>query len=113
MPLLEGREEDAGGEAFIQYDGNGSCSNFQRCIVKDGWKLIVDMFKDEAFFELYDLENDPQETENRMFSGDQDARALKLWEILGSYIRRTGDRLRLPALDPEAFGGLTRHFPCQ
>lgn len=113
MPLLEGREEDAGGEAFIQYDGNGSCSNFQRCIVKDGWKLIVDMFKDEAFFELYDLENDPQETENRMFSGDQDARALKLWEILGSYIRRTGDRLRLPALDPEAFRRAYAAFPCQ
>ena len=113
MPLLEGREEDAGGEAFIQYDGNGSCSNFQRCIVKDGWKLIVDMFKDEAFFELYDLENDPQETENRMFSGDQDARALKLWEILGSYMRRTGDRLRLPALDPEAFRRAYAAFPCQ
>ncbi len=113
MPLLEGREEDAGGEAFIQYDGNGSCSNFQRCIVKDGWKLIVDMFKDEAFFELYDLERDPQETENRMFSDDQDARALNLWEILGSYMRRTGDRLRLPALNPEAFRRSYAAFPCQ
>ena len=44
--------------AYIQYDGNGSRSNFQRCVVNGKYKLIVDLFQNEAFYELYDLEKD-------------------------------------------------------
>ena len=111
MPLIRGEEEDTGGEALIQYDGNGSCSNFQRCVVTGEWKLIVDMFKDETFFELYDLAGDPQETENLMFSGREDARALAMWERLDRHMRDTGDRLSLPPLNPQAFREAYGPFP--
>lgn len=49
---------------YIQYDGNASLGNFQRCVVWKGHKLIVDIFKDEIYYELYYIEKDPQETDN-------------------------------------------------
>jgi arylsulfatase A-like enzyme len=48
MPLIRWAGQDS--EAvYIQYDGNGSLGNFQRCIVKESYKLIVDLFKVETF----------------------------------------------------------------
>jgi arylsulfatase A-like enzyme len=65
MPLVNGASLDLEREAvYIQYDGNGSLGNFQRSVVKGQYKLIVDLFKDETFMELYDVVTDPQETTN-------------------------------------------------
>lgn len=49
MPLLEGEKQESARPVYIQYDGNGSSSNFSRCVIDDGYKLIVDWFKDEIF----------------------------------------------------------------
>ncbi|MDP6038369.1 MAG: sulfatase-like hydrolase/transferase, partial [Candidatus Latescibacteria bacterium] len=52
---------------FIQFDGNGALGNFQRCLIRGHYKLIVDLFQNETYFELYDIINDPQEKINLAF----------------------------------------------
>lgn len=81
---------------FIQYDGNGSLGNYQRCVVKDGYKLIVDIFKDEIFIELYDVMNDPQEKANLVFKKERKARIADMLKELQDHMKRTGDHLTLP-----------------
>lgn len=103
MPLLYGESPQHVGRAYIQYDGNGSCSNFQRCIVKGRYKLIADMFKDETFYELYDVEEDAQETENLMFDKAYDGVARQLASLLAAHMVSTGDRLAMPAFQPGQF----------
>ena len=58
LPLIRG-EAQPPRPIFIQFDGNGARGNFQRCVIQDDDKLIVDMFKDELYLELYDLGRDP------------------------------------------------------
>lgn len=82
---------------FIQYDGNGSLGNFQRCVVSDDYKLIVDIFKDEFFLELYNVKKDPQETVNLALEKDFEGKSLELIRVLRGYMSQTGDRLALPA----------------
>ena len=82
---------------FIQYDGNASLGNFQRCIIDDDFKLIVDIFKDEMFLELYDTKNDPQEAVNLAFSKEYKTRTGVLLRELSAYMQQTGDRLAIPA----------------
>ncbi len=60
--LLEGTGRVKERPVYIQYDGNGSRGNFQRCVIWKNYKYIVDLFKDEYYLELYDLKNDRQET---------------------------------------------------
>lgn len=69
---------------FIQYDGNASRGNFQRCIIWKNHKLIVDIFKDETYFELYDLENDVQETRNIL----ADRENLKLAAAMNALLKK-------------------------
>lgn len=95
MPILEGKAFDRN-SIFIQYDGNGSLGGPQRCVIKNNYKLIVDMFKDEAFVELYDTVKDPQEKVNLMFDENFTATADDLIAELSGYMQRTGDRVRLP-----------------
>lgn len=64
--LMRGKEEPER-PIFIQYDGNGCRGNFQRCVIWKKHKLIVDIFKDETYYELYDLEHDGMETTNLLF----------------------------------------------
>ena len=112
MPILEGKEnEREGSTAFIQYDGNGSRSNFQRCIVMGRYKLIVDFFKDETFYELYDLETDGQEKENLMFCREYDQIAVKMAALLAGHMVGTGDCLAMPPFLPEKFRMLYDAFP--
>jgi arylsulfatase A-like enzyme len=98
MPLMEGRSSSVRDDIYIQYDGNGARGNFQRCIVRGEHKLIVDMFKDETFLELYDLKSDPQEHVNLAFEAD-DERVCRLIDdllaSLRSHMKSTGDLLSL------------------
>ncbi len=80
---------------FIQFDGNGARGNFQRSIVKGRHKLIVDLFKDETFFELYDVIDDPQEKYNRAFE-EQDV-TRELARLLTDWMRDTGDLISIDA----------------
>lgn len=104
MPLILGScKEDRGGRAFIQYDGNGSLSNFQRCVVRENYKLIADFFKDEIYYELYDLDQDGQETCNLMFRPEYDNLAREMAADLAYHMAATGDHLGFPAFSPENF----------
>ena len=112
MPLLRGesRAEDRN-SAYIQYDGNGSRSNFQRCMIWGRWKLIVDLFKDETFYELYDLEEDVQETSNLMFDGKHDEIAEEMANRLAAHSRETGDLLTMAPFDAAGFRRKYEAFP--
>lgn len=112
MPLLRG---EAGAKernfTYIQYDGNGSRSNFQRCMVWGRRKLIVDFFKDETFYELYDLETDRQETTNLMFDGRYDKTAIEMAERLALHMKETGDLLTMNPVDAAGFRRKYEDFP--
>jgi choline-sulfatase len=95
MPFMRSTA-DAARPVFIQYDGNGSLGNFQRCVVSGDHKLIVDMFKDECFLELYNVREDPQETTNLAFKNEFNGQTAKLVDLLRRHMEATGDRLRLP-----------------
>ena len=88
---------------FIQFDGNGAFSNFQRAVVYEGHKLIVDFFKDETFFELYDIEHDREETDNLIFNPSYDDKASELAALLAAHMARIHDHLGFPSFNPEAF----------
>lgn len=93
---------------YIQYDGNASRGNFQRCVIWKNYKYIVDFFKDEYYYELYDLENDRQETANLLF--DEQAEQSGIWEtawemnkMLRKHLREINDFLVLPDWNPADF----------
>ncbi|ULL16703.1 DUF4976 domain-containing protein [Paenibacillus sp. H1-7] len=98
MPLLRGEREKLERERiFIQFDGNGARSNFQRCVVEGDYKLIVDIFKDEMFIELYDVTNDPQEMTNLAFQSEEHGLRIEtMLEALRRHMRDTNDLLALP-----------------
>lgn len=88
-------------ELFIQFDGNGARGNFQRCLVRGPHKLIVDLFKDEIFFELYDVLADPQEQQN--LAWDQPQLVQPLLDALRARMQGGGDLLQIPASAYERF----------
>lgn len=88
---------------YIQYDGNASRGNFQRCIILKGYKLIVDIFKDETYFELYDLEHDCQETTNLLFVDDNIKIAKELCHLLLEHMNEMEDLVSIDELSLERF----------
>jgi arylsulfatase A-like enzyme len=80
---------------FIQFDGNGARGNFQRSVIEGSHKLIVDLFKDEIFFELYNVIDDPQEKYNLAFK-EQD-RTRELSGLLTDWMSGSGDMIGYPA----------------
>lgn len=89
--------------AFIQFDGNGAFSNFQRAVVYGHFKLVVDFFKDEFFYELYDVENDRQEKNNLIFNPDYDDKATILATLLSAHMTEVHDHLGFPQFDLASF----------
>lgn len=81
--------------AFIQFDGNGARGNFQRAVIHGEHKLIVDIFKDETYLELYDVVNDPEETTNLAFDPDQRERLERMAGLLSAHMADTGDLLAI------------------
>jgi arylsulfatase A-like enzyme len=102
LPIVRGQKSDRP-PVFIQYDGNGSLGNFQRCLVRDKFKLIVDIFKNEIFLELYDVISDPLETRNLAFAKENSATTRELLKLLKNEMTITGDRLKLPENLQERF----------
>ncbi len=80
---------------FIQADGNGARGNFQRAVISGPYKLITDIFKDEVFLELYNLEDDPQEHKNLAFSESYENRIREMLRNLSRHMEDTGDLLSL------------------
>lgn len=88
---------------FIQYDGNASRGNFGRCVVVGQYKLIVDLFKDETYLELYDLDQDVHETDNLVFDGEYDRVTERLMELLKAHMEDIEDYLTVPDTDLNEF----------
>lgn len=84
-------------DIFIQFDGNGARGNFQRAVVRGSHKLIVDLFKDECFLELYDVVGDPQESVNLAFNPAFEKVVEELVASLRAHMQGTQDLLDLPA----------------
>jgi len=97
--ILTGYEDLEGLPVFIQYDGNASRGNFGRCVVVGKDKLIVDMFKDETYLELYDLDQDIFETDNLVFQEQYDERVKELLALLTEHEKEIGDGVRIPEVD--------------
>ncbi len=107
MPAVRGGKL-ARERIFMQYDGNGARGNFQRCVVQGSHKLIVDMFKDELFLELYDLANDPQEMRNLAFEPEHRARVESLLSAVRGYMKDTGDLLA--PLPDDTYETFLKHY---
>ncbi len=91
-PLIEGRPLDRD-RIFCQFDGMGALGYFQRAVIRDDKKLIVHRFKDETFFEFYDLVADPGEMDNLAFDREQGHLCREYLTDLVEWMQRTGDRL--------------------
>lgn len=102
FPLIENGDWEPR-DIFIQFDGNGALGNFQRCAVRENYKLIADIFKDEIYFELYDTAADPQERHNLLFDGPIPDAARSMLQSLLKHMADTCDAVRLPHTDLDAF----------
>lgn len=100
-PEIEGAQPTRDSPVFIQCDGNGSLEKWSRGVVSGDLKLIVDGFKDEVFFELYNLSDDPKETDNLAFKSPRDV--LDCLEPLRKHMERTGDLVSVSRTDYESF----------
>lgn len=80
---------------FIQSDGNGARGNFQRCVIDGGYKLIVDLFKDETFFELY-ARGDDGEKHNLAFDPRYADKVRSMLRALQEHMTATRDLLSVP-----------------
>lgn len=73
-PLLRGESADWNDAFYSEYDlTEAKTKTHMRCWRTPAWKLMVD-FNNEGRWELYDLKNDPGETEN--LKGSRDPKAL-------------------------------------
>ncbi|MFD0961245.1 sulfatase family protein [Paenibacillus chungangensis] len=106
MPVIRG-EASRRESIFIQFDGNGSRSNYQRCVIEGRYKLIVDLFKDEIFLELYDVIGDSQEQMNLAFEPKHSAQVDKMLQSLRLHMSRTNDYLTLPS---DVYEQFTRNY---
>ena len=100
-PQIEGTASEESRPIFIQSDGNGSLEKWSRGIVSGDHKLIVDGFKDEMFFELYNLGTDPAEAHNTAL--DDDAAVLQHLAVLQQHMQHTGDAVQIDAAHYHAF----------
>lgn len=97
--ITNGDKKGLNRDIFIQYDGNGARSNFQRCVIRNNYKLILDLFKDEMFVELYDLEKDRIESINLAFDEEYDEEIISMYSSLSKHMKDTSDLITLPTLD--------------
>lgn len=97
LDMCKGNMREAKRPVFIQYDGNSCLSSYQRCIILDRHKLVADVFKDEIFYELYNIDTDPQETVNLFYENYDRDYAQRLYSLLREHLIKTEDTLKLPA----------------
>lgn len=95
MNVIEGNTTvgDADNPVFIQYDGNSCLSGYQRSVIMGELKLIMDVFQNEVFFELYHIRQDPEETVNLLFEETVPEAASLMYSLLLEHMEKTGDSL--------------------
>lgn len=102
MPIINGNKCSER-DIFVQFDGNGARGNFQRTMIRGTSKLMVDIFKDELFLELYDIEADTQEQQNLAIEPPHAETVKSMLASLDKHMKETGDMLALPADAYEQF----------
>lgn len=100
-PEIEGNRPAQHRPVFIQSDGNGSLEKWSRGLIINDKKLIIDGFKDEIFFEFYNLKEDPCETNNIAFSATNEL--LDYLAILLAHMKKTGDLVCIAPADFKSF----------
>ncbi len=89
-----GNEKRTGREAlYVAY------KNFQRAVRTKRWKLVLYNVRGEQHTQLFDLLNDPWETENLADDPSQSGHVLELTEILKSLMRESDDPVQLDQPD--------------
>jgi len=102
MPLINKTQEEINSEVFIQFDGTDYLGNFSRCIVDKRYKLVLDIFKDEIFIELYDREKDLFETNNLAFDEKYAKEFERLLALLIKHCEETEDIVDIKNYDFKA-----------
>ncbi len=81
---------------YSQYDGNAAISNPSRAILDEGYKLMITLFKDEGFAEIYNLSDDPYEKTNLINDKASRQIILDLYNKLRLHMGNTHDICTLP-----------------
>ena len=95
--------------AYIQFDGTDELGNFSRAVTDGRMKLVMDIFKDEIFPELYDTEKDPEETENLAFNREYWPLFNEMLGHLENHMKESGDFLEIAGFDIEKTIGVYNH----
>lgn len=88
-PLWEGRQQQVRDTVFLPY------IDIQRAVRDQRWKLIC--YPKISHMQLFDLQADPDETENLIDRADCAQPTARLLELMKQWQARTGDTLELPA----------------
>lgn len=88
VPLLKGEAENWDNDFFAEYSTHHQTRTDMRMWRTPDWKLVRDFLNPERD-ELYDLRNDPEETENRIRDSNAEVR-----RIVGELDRKLRERMR-------------------
>lgn len=79
--------------AYLEFNGTDALGNYSRAVTDGRYKLVLDVFKDEIFPELYDLQEDSGEMRNLAFCEEYDKIGMELLSALKTHMVKTGDGL--------------------
>ena len=63
----------------------------------------MDIFKDETYYELYDIYSDPEEKDNLIFTSSSDELMMSMHSSLVRHMKECGDMITLKEPDPDGF----------
>ena len=88
QPLWEGRKDQVRDSVFLPFVNN------QRAVRDERWKLIV--YPKLHYMQLFDLENDPLETENLIDRKEYAPHVERLKKEMAEWQAKVGDKVKLP-----------------
>ncbi len=88
-PLWEGRRDRVRDSVFLPF------LDLQRAVRDERWKLIA--YPKVGHLQLFDLENDPNETNNLIDRPEHAAHVSRLQDLMKQWQKRVGDTLVVPA----------------
>jgi len=104
LPLVQGDDDWGRAMHYAEYHGDWYGHYSARMVTDGRWKLVWNL---TDLCELYDLENDPHELQNRFYDPGLEAVRAAYFEHLTDEAKRTDDaqlRLLLPQVELAAQG---------